>query len=155
MFVFHLRCTIFCILFLLAFGPSTTPLHAQGKDGGKVDGAIWSFQMIPKDKNLEKRVGLFRMEVNVIYQKSDLSKPDFDKKIGAKTEYKAARNKRGKIVGEEKTELTFFDLQSNTGKYTGMKGKAFLKKNRLGEWEGRFVDGEGQNWDFKTSRKQE
>ncbi len=104
------------------------PSHAQGKDGGKVDGALWSFHMVPKDKDMEKRNGLFRVEGNVIYQKSDLSKPDFDKKVGAKTDYKAVRNKKGKIVGPERTEITFVDLQSNSGKYTGMKGKVVIKR---------------------------
>lgn len=111
--------------------------------------------MIPKDKNHEKRTGMFRINGNDLFQRSSMEKPGFDRKMGMKTSVKAVRNKKGKIVGPQTTTLEFFDLQSNGLKYTGMKGKVVLKQNKLGEWSGRFVDAEGLHWEFKCSRKQE
>lgn len=148
------------VVMLTAFGIIVSMGHAQsaygqGADGGKFDGALWSFSMIPKDKNLEKRTGMFRINGNDLYQRSSMEKPGFDRKMGTKTSVKAVRNKKGKIVGPQTTTLEFFDLQSNGLKYTGMKGKVVLKQNKLGEWSGRFVDAEGLHWEFKCSRKQE
>jgi len=95
--------------------------YGQGADGGKFDGALWSFSMIPKDKSLEKRTGMFRINGNELFQRSSMEKPGFDRKMGMKTSVKAVRNKIGKIVGPQTTTLEFFDLQSNGLKYTGMK----------------------------------
>lgn len=144
--------TAFGIIFSMGQLQST---YGQGADGGKFDGALWSFTMIPKDKNHEKRTGMFRINGNDLFQRSSMEKPGFDRKMGMKTSVKAVRNKKGKIVGPQTTTLEFFDLQSNGLKYTGMKGKVVLKQNKLGEWSGRFVDAEGLHWEFKCSRKQE
>lgn len=142
-------------ILILSFGTLPNTTFGQGADGGKFDGALWSFQMIPNDKNLEKRTGMFRVNGNDIYQRSSMEKPGFDRKVGTKTITKAPRNKKGKLVGPETTVIEFSDLQSNGQKHTGMKGKVILTKNKLGEWSGRYIDGEGLHWQFKCSRKQE
>jgi len=133
----------------------THTTYGQGDDGGKFDGALWSFSMIPNDRNLEKRTGMFRIHGNDIYQRSSMDKPGFDRKAGTKTMVKAVRNKKGKIVGPQTTTIEFFDLQSNGLKYKGMKGKVILTQKKLGEWSGRFIDADGLHWEFKCSRKQE
>lgn len=127
----------------------------QGADGGKFDGAIWTFQMIPHDKNLEKRSGMFRVNGLDLYQRSDMNKPGFDRKVGQKVHYAAQRNREGKVVGKERTTVKFTDLQSDGRKYTGMSGTLEVTKSKPGEWSGRFVDGNGLHWDFRCSRKQE
>lgn len=144
--------TAFSIIFSMGQLQTT---YGQGAEGGKFDGALWSFSMIPKDKNLEKRTGMFRINGNDLFQRSSMEKPSFDRKMGMKTSVKAVRNKKGKIVGPQTTTLEFFDLQSNGLKYAGMKGKVVLTQNKLGEWSGRFIDAEGLHWEFKCSRKQE
>ncbi len=145
--------SLFIALFCCTLMPRLA--SAQGDDGGKFDGAIWTFSMVPHDKNLEKRNGQFRVHGNDLYQRTNIEELGKDRKIGRKTQVKAVRNKKGKIVGPEHTTIEFFDLQSNNAKYTGMKGKVVLKKNKQGEWSGRFVDQDGLHWNFKCSRKQE
>lgn len=141
--------SFFCVNWL------ATPANAQGDDGGKFDGAIWNFTMTPRDKNLPKREGMFRVHAYDIYQRTDLDKPGFDRKVGRKTDIKAPRNKKGKVIGRDQTTIEFFDLQSNNRQYTGMKGKAEIRKDKQGHWSGYYVDSDGLNWDFKCSRKQE
>lgn len=142
------------MLGLLAQHPDRLMAH-QGADGGKFDGALWTFQMIPHDKKLEKRSGMFRVNGLDLYQRSDMNKPGFDRKVGQKVHHKAQRNKQGKIVGKERTTIQFTDLQSDGRKYTGMNGTVEIIKSKPGEWSGRFVDSNGLHWDFKCSRKQE
>jgi hypothetical protein len=148
------------VVMLMAFGIIFSMGHhhvtyGQGADGGNFDGALWSFSMTPKDRNLEKRTGMFRINGNDLYQRSSMEKPGFDRKVGMKTNVTAVRNKKGQIVGPQRTTLELFDLQSNGLKYTGMKGKVLITQNKLGEWSGRFVDADGLHWEFKCSRKQE
>ena len=127
----------------------------QGSDGGKFDGALWTFQMTPHDRNIGTRSGMFRVNGVDLYQRSDMTKPGFDRKVGQKTHIKAQRNKKGKIVGKERTTVQFTDLQSDGRKFTGMSGTLEVTKSKPGEWAGRFVDSNGLHWDFKCSRKQE
>jgi hypothetical protein len=143
-------------MFLVIFGTlQITLAQEKGSDGGQFDGALWTFEMVPHDKHLEKRNGMFRVEGMDLFQKSDIDKPGFDRKVGRKTQIKAPKNKKGKIVGPERTTLEFSDLQSNGRKYTGIKGKVEITKQKFGEWSGRFIDGNGLHWNFKCSRKQE
>ncbi|MFN7877998.1 MAG: hypothetical protein ACK5PB_21945 [Pirellula sp.] len=128
---------------------------SSAQDGGKVHGALWTFVMTPHDKKLSNRSGMFRVYGTQIYQRSDLNKPGFNKKVGSKTQIQAKRNKKGKIIGQEKTTIQFTDLQSDGGRHTGMSGTVEVIKSRFGEWSGRYIDQDGLHWDFKCSRKQE
>lgn len=155
--LFSLR-FLFLNVFLLAGlvgSGSNTGFAEQGFDGGKFDGALWTFQMTPHDKNMGTRSGMFRVNGVDLYQRFDMTKPGFDRKVGQKTHIKAQRNKKGKIVGKERTTIQFTDLQSDGRKFTGMSGTLEVTKSKAGEWSGRFVDSNGLHWDFKCARKQE
>ncbi len=117
---------------------------ASGEDGGKVQGAIWKYEMTRVADGGKARTGAFRIDGTDIYQPRD-KKPTKIGTIGGK---KDQIPKKG-----DKVVVDFNALRGSDNKELKCKGPVIW--NSLGEVEGRLIDSDGVHWSFKSSRVQE
>lgn len=128
---------------ILAIGTS----KAAAPTGDQFEGAVWSFTMSPKFPRAEKRQGAFRVADDKIFQKLKPSDKEFSKEVGV-------NHPNGDKTQIELHDFRTFEITSDggLGSQKRLSGKALLKMNKLGEWSGRFIDGDGKHWEFQCSR---
>jgi len=118
---------------------------AQGIDGGAFDGAVWGYKLTPKNARLGVQTGAFRVNNHVLYQKAKPEDKTFTKVVGKNS------------PDGRRTSMVFEDLRGHgpNGEILHISGKARLGMEKGGEWGGRFVDSNGNHWDFHVSRQKE
>ncbi len=124
----------------------STPLLAQGIDGGKVDGAIWKFTMTPKTAGLEAVNGRYRVSGMTLYQKENPDDQQFKRVVGKKVAGKK---------GEHKVGIVFSDFRARIERGSPpvqLNGSAWLKAEKREKWSGTFIDSDGRHWDFQCER---
>ena len=131
-------------LLLLIATSNANPRTAP--DGDRFEGAIWTFQMKPRQQGLVTLRGNFRVSNHVVYQKKTREASDFRKKVGR-------NHPSGKRTRIEFHDLRAFTLRKQVK--NGIKGTARIKIDEFGRWSGMFTDGRGRNWDFQCKRAQE
>lgn len=121
--------------------------HAQGKDGGEFDGAVWRFTLTPKVAGPGQLRGHFRVSNHVLYQKADIKDPNYTKQVGKDNPQRRAH-----------TRVEFTDLRALDKRgvpHSGFKGTVLLKGERFGHWSGSFIDSQGRHWNIQCTRVQE
>lgn len=121
-------------------------LLAQGRDGGKFDGARWTFSMRPKTEGGQPVRGEFRLAYQAIYQKDGEGDDQFSKRVA-----------RCVTRGGE-TKISFKGLtarEKNGGKLVRIDGAALIRIERFGHWHGTLIDETGRHWDFRCTRVEE
>jgi hypothetical protein len=117
---------------------------APAEDRGKVEGAVWQYEMSMVKRNAESRKGRFRINGTEIFQPRDM-KP---MKIGAILDKPREKPEKG-----DKVKVQFDALRGSDRKALNCKGQ--ITFNSFGEVEGRLIDTDGVHWNFKASRVQE
>ena len=119
----------------------------RAEDADQIDGALWKFTLTPVKPGKDPLRGVFRVKGKHLYQKSTLKSKDLDKVIGEKI------SNKGKV-----THVRIDDMRvSSKGKWVdgGLKGKLVLTFNSKGDWDGKFVDSDGEHWEMKCLRYKE
>lgn len=114
------------------------------EDRGKVEGAVWQYEMSPVKRGAESRKGRFRINGTEIFQPRDM-KPV---KVGAILDKPKDKPEKG-----DKVRVQFDALRGSDRKALNCKGQ--ITFNSFGEVEGRLIDADGVHWNFKASRVQE
>lgn len=117
---------------------------ALAEDRGKVDGAIWHYEMSRVANKDDTRTGRFRIEGTDIFQPRD-KKPT---KIGNIVRDSNAKPKKG-----DQVRVEFDQLHGSDQKKLKCSGRITFES--FGEVEGRLIDSDGRHWNFKASRVQE
>lgn len=137
---------IFVVLcLLLACLPSRSTAALQDDD--QFDGAVWRFVMKPKFKGESESKGGFRVLNNELFQKETPKDEEFSKKIGT-------NHPNGDRTVMKLKEFRYFAISDDPSPKTAkqISGRVLLKRERFGEWSGRFIDEHGRHWEFKCSR---
>jgi hypothetical protein len=132
------------IAFACAFVICLSCTAAPAEDRGKVEGAVWQYEMNMVKRNAESRKGRFRINGTEIFQPRDM-KPV---KVGAILDKPKDKPEKG-----DKVRVQFDALRGSDRKALNCKGH--ITFNSFGEVEGRLIDTDGVHWNFKASRVQE
>lgn len=149
-------------LYLIAavFSFLSVTQHVRAADLGIFKGAVWRFTLEPKNKQLDKLNGGFRVHNGVLYQRDN---PRDSKSKGHVVGTETLVKKRGP-KGAKRTRLNFTDLRAVSMKknfkgerspQTGIKGSVFIQKNKFGKWSGIFIAADGRHWKFNCTRIRE
>lgn len=117
---------------------------AQAEDRGKVEGAVWQYEMSMLKRNAESRKGRFRINGTEIFQPRDMKSA----KVGTILDKPKEKPEKG-----DKVRVQFDALRGSDRKALSCKGQ--ITFNSFGEVEGRLIDSDGVHWNFKASRVQE
>ncbi len=117
---------------------------SQAQDGGKVEGAIWKYEMHQIGKPDVKRTGAFRIHGEDIFQPRERKATKIGTIIGKPME----KPQKG-----DKVQITFSALRGRDRNELKCKGRVTLIS--FGKVRGRLVDSEGTHWAFKADRVQE
>lgn len=117
---------------------------AQAEDGGKVEGAIWTYSMHPVRKPKEVRRGAFRISGSDIFQKREMK----EEKVG-----QILNKRREKPQQGDNVRVQFDGLRARDGSILSFKGP--ITYQSPGKVTGLLSDADGRNWEFEAVRTQE
>lgn len=131
-------------LFAICLSLTFLIVPAQAEDGGKVEGAIWTYSMHPVRRPKDTRRGAFRISGTDIFQKREMK----DEKVG-----QILNKRREKPEEGDNVRVQFDGLRARDGSILSFKGPITYKSP--GKVTGLLSDGDGRNWEFEAVRTQE
>jgi hypothetical protein len=129
-----------CLAFVICLAGAV----AAADDIGKVEGAIWQYEMSRVSGKGDARSGKFLIHGTDVFQLRDMTRT----KIGVIEGQKKEKPTKG-----DKVKVKFERLRGSDRKELQCEGPiTFIS---FGEVKGRLIDTDGVHWDFRASRIQE